>query len=196
MTKNSNDSVWSYIGTNESSIIDTGEVHGNIVDFLVKKSGELNKAGERVFVIIYMHHNVLIDEIKNGKFIIQEEELKPAYLKELRMFSRKGELYAWKHGQGFKYRLRIDGQGSEINIYEEEHFMWGKEEKKGGKGSIVFEADRGMELELPFAVQEKQLPLKYLVRNYFEFDEHGQIRFVDARPVKFLDKDSKEIYND
>lgn len=171
-------------------------INQDLGDFLVKKSGKL---GGKVFLVVYKHNEVLIGKIDNSGIDLEnKKELQIDFLKELRMFSEKGELYIWNQGDQLGYRLRIDQEQddpaeSKISRYDEAHFMWGKKVKNG---NFIYEKDRGMELKLPFNVTKDDLPLKYLIRNYFEYDEEdGMIRFIDARLVNFLNKQGKEIKN-
>jgi CRISPR-associated protein (TIGR03984 family) len=170
---------------------------GELFTFLENKAKELGKEN-RVFLLVYKYNEVRIEEIKNHTLSPEQEKtLGPGYLRELRMFSQIGEFYTWKHEETFRYRLRIDENETkdEPNIYEETPFMWGQNVKKKNNCCIAYEKDRGMEIPLPFEVNAEQLPLRYLVRNYFNYDEHGQIHFYDARLVKFLNQKGEEIYN-
>ncbi len=154
----------------------------------------VGKLNGNIYALIYKHHKVQIGIIQGSNIEIErKEELTPEFLKELRVFSQNGELYVWKQGREFKYRLRIDGEnkGKEEKVYEQEYFMWGNGLKKDG--CTIYERNRGMELKFPFHVEKKQLPLKYRVRNYYDYDKNGLIRFKDARLVCFLDNNGEEL---
>jgi len=167
---------------------ETGDVTPNLVEFLEETS--LRMTG-KVFILVHKHHEVLIGEIRDGKIAVKNpEQLTPEYLQEIRMFTRSGELYIWNCGGQLKYRLRLDEQGDRTHRYDEDHFMWGQ---KKDNDNTVTEPNRGMRLSFPFPFTEEDCPLKYRVRNYLEFDDHGQLRFYDARLITFLNKEGKEM---
>jgi len=41
------------------------------------------------------------------------------------MFSEKGELHFWKYNGEFFWRLRVDGEGDDCEVYEDDHILWG-----------------------------------------------------------------------
>ena len=172
---------------------ENGEMNKNIGDFLIEKSKQI---GDKPFLLVYKHHEVLLGQVKDKSIHLeQEDQLTVEYLKELRMFSKTGELYIWNQKGKFNYRLRIDeDEAGNDHIYEEAHYMWGNEPDDNDKNTAL-EPNRGMRLKFPFSLQNKKLPLKYVVRNYLDFDHNGQIQFYDARLVKFLDADGEELKN-
>lgn len=108
-------------------------------------------------------------------------------LLSVRIFNATDELHIFKYQD--KYRSRLKTDGDHECQYLQEPFLWGLKLD----GSAVYEPNRGMRLELPFKVNEQQLPLRYRVVNYYEFDDDGQIRFTDARLSHFLDRDGNEL---
>lgn len=174
-----------------NSSTETGELQENqeVETFLLEKSQEL---GDKVFLLVYKYHQVVIGKINNGSLQIENpDELTIEYLKELRMFSTAGELYLWNQGCKFKYRLRLDNRGDSAEIYDEEHLMWGTgllDDKQ-----TVVETSRGPQVRFSFPLDEISTPLKYQVRNYLDYDDNGQIRFYDARLVGFVDANGKEL---
>lgn len=173
-----------------NSRVETGIVKTNMVEFLEETSTILTG---KIFILVHKHHEVLIGSVQDQKVVIANpEQLCPDYLQEMRMFSPSGELFIWNHHGQLKYRLRIDQQGEKTNHYDEVHFMWGKKMDETDDHTLI-EPNRGMRLTFPFTVEEKDGPLKYHVRNYLDFDEHGHIRFYDARLITFLKEDGKEL---
>lgn len=167
---------------------ETGDVTQDVGKFLEETS--LRLAG-KIYLLVHKHHEVLIGEIRDGKIAVKNpDQLTPAFLQEIRMFTRSGELYIWNHGGQLKYRLRLDEQGDITHRYDEDHFMWGQ---KKDNDNTVTEPNRGMRLSFPFPFTEGDCPLKYRVRNYLEFDEHGHIKFYDARLITFLNQEGKEM---
>lgn len=104
-------------------------------------------------------------------------------LLNMRIFNAKEELHIFKYQGIYESRLKDDSGTDET--YIQTPFLWGLELM--GANTIV-EPNRGMRLVLPFKVEKTQLPLRYKVINYYEFDStHGHIHFTDARLSAFLD---------
>lgn len=171
------------------SLSETGTVNTDICGFILEKSAE--KLRGKVWLLAYKHHEIQIGMIEDWQIKAERaDELTPEYLRELRVFSKNGELYIWKQHQELKYRLRTDGEGQTEKIYEEDHFMWGNAKKDD---HTISEKGRGMEFRFPADIAENRLPLKYKVRNYYDYDENGLIQFRDARLVSFSDKNGEEV---
>jgi CRISPR-associated protein (TIGR03984 family) len=172
--------------------MDKGDIDGeDIRDFLLRKSPQLHGP---VYLLVYKHHEISIGVIRQGEICIEHpEQLTPQYLKELRMFSKNGELYLWNQAGNPKYRLRIDeGEGSNY-IYDEEHIMWGDKPDENDECAVE-ETNRGMRLKFPFPVNNKKRPFKYRVRNYLQEDEKtGILSFFDARLMYLLDAQGEEF---
>lgn len=146
----------------------------------------LNEDHLPYYSIVYKFNEVILNKIKSK--VLDEELVKnldPEFLKEVRIFSERSELYLWRINEGFSYRYREDGIGNETAwTYEEYHICWGTQLKKPNH---LLEEFRGIELKLPFDIEEiTDLPLRYLVRNYFTYDKDNFITFFDARIVKFV----------
>lgn len=146
----------------------------------------LNEKSLPYYFLIYKFNEVLIR--KTSSKVFDEELVKnldPELLKEARIFSKDFELYLWRSREGFSYRFREDGVGEDTAwTYEEYHICWGTQLKKS---KHLIEEFRGIELLLPFKiVDEADLPLRYLVRNYFTYNRDNFVTFFDARIVKFI----------
>ena len=167
-----------------NSSAETNVVEGtsNLMTLIKEK---IKKNHEPYYLLIYKFNEVLLKRILSN--VIDEtlsSDLNPKYLKEFRLFSKDSELYLWRSPKGFSWRYREDGSGDPVNVYEEQHVIWGTEIV--GNRNILKEKFRGMTIVLPFSLRE-DLPLKYLIRNYFNFDdETGLIKFYDARLVNFI----------
>ena len=135
--------------------------------------------GEDSYWILYNQNKVLIG--KGCQNLLDEEkEIELDILKNIRFFSIKGELYIWKYNDNFRWRLRIDNEGEDVKIYEEEHYRWNIKNEKG--------SDKNRELILHSSLTLSSLPEKFKVYNYFRYDEDGLIKFYDARLVDFIDR--------
>lgn len=160
----------------------------DILDYINQKCKQL---GDLIYLLVFKHHEVQIGLIRKGEITLdRQEELIPDLIKEIRAFSKAGELYIWNQGGELKSRLRIDGSGDKkLDIYRETHAMWGNKKT----GNTIYEEKRGMELKIPFHVDESKLPLQYSVKNYYKFDGDGLIQFQDARFVEFLDSNGNAL---
>ena len=107
-------------------------------------------------------------------------------------FNECFELYIWRYGKDFCYRIREDGRGEPVNIYEEEHIVWGTGVENDAGGIRLIE-DRVTPIKFPYRIKKGDLPIKYRIRNYFDFDRDGLIRFYDARLVEFIDRKGEKL---
>jgi len=133
--------------------------------------------GENGYWIYYDQNEVIVG--KGVKYLSKKKGISNKdILKEIRYFSEKGELHIWKYKGMFKYRIRVDDSGDNTNIYDEEHFRWSIKEQNGGLKNIILKIDKD-------SLTDEKLPKKFIVRNYFEYNEDGTIRFIDARLCGF-----------
>jgi len=161
------------------SEIQNGKVEKPLKDFITDKCGIVDE----FCLIAYKYHEVLIGTIREGQITIEKpEELTSSHVIEMRIFNADKELYIWKDGAGYKYRLRTDSESEQgTEIYDVFHMLWG--EKIEDKHILTEE--RGMRIKLPF--NEPGAPVFYKARNYFKYNDKGQIEFYDARLVSFVD---------
>ena len=175
-----------------NTLEDTGkyDINQDLKNFLLDKANTM--LGGNCLLIVYKFNEVLIGSINGDNFtIISDDEFTAEYIKEIRMFSEKGEFYLWKEYYDFRWRLRIDNEGEQkYNIYEEEHYIWGT---RVNNEKILEEIPRGIKIKFPMIINDRTLPFKYLVRNYFKYDNDGLIVFKDARLVKIMDNDGGVI---
>jgi CRISPR-associated protein (TIGR03984 family) len=166
------------------TIVKCGDVPNdlNLNGFLAEECTEL---GESVFVLIHTSDSVILSEARSGIPLCGLENIKFSTLNDLRAFNEKGELRIWKWNGKLKWRLRQDECGDEeVNKHDELHFLWGTQvERCSGEGYILHEKGRGCAIHVPWNVPEKKLPLRMRVRNYYEFEDDGLLRFYDARIV-------------
>jgi len=164
---------------------DNYEKGKDIKQFLIENSRE--KLGGVCLLIVYKYNRVYIASINDSELnFLGDPEFTLEYITEIRMFSSSGELHLWKYGSDFKWRLRIDEETEgDTNVYEETHIMWGTEVESEKKNELI-EEYRGIKIRFPLDINEEPLPIKYKVRNYYNFDEDGMIKFYDARLVQVL----------
>ncbi len=145
------------------------------------------------FMILYKVNEVLLEKYQSETIEQMKKNLEPKYLKEVRIFSNESELYIWRGSDGFSYRFRKDGEGDNVNIYIENHIIWGTDISED---NFLSEKFRGINIKLPFTIKisNNDLPLKYQVYNYFKKDKDlGLIKFYDSRLVKFVKNNGDEI---
>lgn len=166
------------------------DVNQDLKHFLLDKAN--TKLGGKCLLIVYKFNEVFIGSINMSKItIINDDEFTAEYIKEIRMFSEKGELHLWKNFNDFRWRIRLDNEGEQkYNVYEEEHYIWGT---RVNNEKILEEVPRGINIIFPISIKDQTLPLKYHVRNYFEYDNDGLIVFKDARLVKIMNNDGGVI---
>ncbi|SNX54967.1 CRISPR-associated protein Csx19 [Thermoanaerobacterium sp. RBIITD] len=125
---------------------------------------------------------------------------------DIRVFDKNGELHIWKINDDFYYRFKEDNFEIDNNIDHNERILKDKKifveypivfgstiEKADGKWTILKERERGIKIYFPYDISWEQLPIRYKVYNYYDFDEDGILRFYDARLCGFFDKDFKEL---
>lgn len=102
-------------------------------------------------------------------------------LKELRTFNENEELHVTKVGDGLLGRFRIDGEGEEIEKFDELQLIWGKPEKSDGKNTRLTE-DRGIDIEIPIEVKSGERAFiqvrSYVSPERFEFDDYRYVDFI------------------
>ena len=141
--------------------------------------------------LAYRYQDVLLLAIQNEDINFSEPLILNEIL-EIRIFSSENEFHLWKNNQDYYWRVRSDDDQSElVNVYEQEHLLWGT---KLVNDHILQEGSRGISISLPFSISQDQIPLRYVVRNYFQYDSNGLIQFFDARLVCIKNNKGDEIH--
>ena len=167
---------------------ENGKIEEPLEDFIINKCGN-----DEVFcIILYKYNEVLLGTVVKGEISIEKpEELTAECVLEMRIFNISKELSIWKDGSDYKYRIRTDetpANGNKTNVYDVFHMLWGEEKE----GNNILTEKRGMRIKLPFEIGKP--PVFYKVRNYFKYDDKGQIEFCDARIMSFV-SDNGEVLN-
>lgn len=142
-------------------------------------------------VVAYLDYAVMIGNFNGSKmeFPGYDSKFDSAFIQKLRLFNKDKELFVWRTSEGFKARLRTDGDGAEINVIEAEQIVLGTDVEIGSDYSVLKEK-RGTRIILPLNnlnVDEKKKRLKIKTRNYVGFDEEtGQAGYCDCRFVEFI----------
>lgn len=107
-------------------------------------------------------------------------------LQHCRCFGEPGELFIWIGPAGPAGRLRLDGEGEEVEVLDEDYQLWGEgRELRDGFVRLV-EGEQGIAHcpPLGLAVPEGQRA-SLRVRHYLGEDERmGEIRIVASRLVR------------
>jgi hypothetical protein len=140
--------------------------------------------------------DIILDEIKNYNRIIiwavggvsiktsvQKENLTD--FNEIRAFDAESEVHVVNVNGEFLGRKRIDGDGVEIERYDELHKLWGDSKRiQKTQNGIRLTEDRGTEINLPFELDGNTAFIR--VRNYY----NGV--FCDVRFVEFIGMEASE----
>ena len=177
-------------------LLETGKLPGDLHSFLTGE--EVGKLGDRFLTLVHMSDRVFFSSEKKGDLSAPLRALSIESLRELRAFNESGELRLWKSGGDIGWRLRIDDGSENANIYDEEHVLWGdKIAGESAEGLILRESGRGFSFRVPPFGRTPSLPLtlplKLLVRNYYDFEEDGLLHFFDARLVSLKDQDGRDV---
>jgi len=134
------------------------------------------------WLIAWLDYAVVIDAVVPGRPL--REAIDPRWLQELRLFSDRGEWRAWRMGDGFAGRRRLDDEGETWDVLDDDQSLWGtKAEPDGAGGTTVSEA-RGIRYRLPVALLDDDLPLRLTVRQYLSYADDGLAGVVDARLMR------------
>ena len=149
------------------------------------------------YFVAYLDYRVAIGRYGQGGFSFYKEDpddtIEPEYLQRLRVFNEKEELLIWRSGNGFKARLRRDGdeEGDDV-VVDAQQVLFGT--KKGAKSNEEFTEiveDRGTSLILPLTGlrvdKDGKLDPRICVktRNYVEYNDIGQATYTDCRFIGF-----------
>ncbi len=145
-------------------------------------------------VVAYLDYKAIIGKFKDKNLIFYNGEIfEPKYLQKLRVFNENKELYLWEISENeFKGRLRTDNQGKEEDIVEAKQILWGTMVESLDNGWSRIYEKRGTELVVPFdnlVINDHEKRIKIRIRNYIDYNELGQVGYVDSRFVSFINGD-------
>ena len=173
-------------------LLKTGKLTEDLHPFLTGE--EVGELGDRFLTLVHTSDRVFFSLEKKRDLSVPLRALSIESLRELRAFNESGELRLWKSGGDIGWRLRIDDGSENANIYDEEHVLWGdKIAGESAEGLILRESGRGFSFRVPPFGRTPSLPLKLLVRNYYDFEEDGLLHFFDARLVSLKDQDGRDV---
>ncbi len=142
-------------------------------------------------VAAYLDYKVLIGTFKDSRFCFYgDETFDDKYLHKLRVFNKDRELHLWRSNDGINGRLRIDGEGEEIDAVDACQVVFGTRSKELNGNYSRLTEDRGVELIIPLIginLNEKKRVFLY-TRNYIGYTPVGQAGYVDCRFVELTDR--------
>lgn len=177
-----------------SHILDHGTVKQEEIMNLIYNSIEKN---ENYFILVHNYNAVLIGNIIDGEFsLYNNQSLEPRHILELRIFNNAWELHLIKTENEYKWRIRKDGVGNEVEIFDERHGIYGTKAKRIDDDWSCLLEERGTRIYVPFLFesesnQSTKTKLYYLVRNYIA--DEDLIKFEDARLVGFYNEFGEEL---
>lgn len=136
------------------------------------------------WLIAWFDHRVLIDAVAPGR-LLAIRELDPAMLLDLRLFGLHGEWRAWRNGDAFDTRRRLDGTGDPCDVLDDDQSLWGTAVQSTSSGGSTLSETRGISFTLPVLVEESNLPLRLRTRQYLAYDSDGMVGVADARLMAF-----------
>lgn len=147
---------------------------------------------EKAKTVVYLDYKILIGRVEQGKLSFYENEVfEPKYLKQIRIFNEKQELYLWRKADLFRGRFRQDSAGHGTEYVEVKQVLWGSRSENLSHGWIKLCEERGIELILPWDEPEGLNPknprdrVGLLTCNYIDYTETGQAGYKDCRFMDF-----------
>lgn len=143
------------------------------------------------FFVAYLVHKLLIGEVKDKQFVTYKKEpIEDKFLKELRIFNEKNELFVWKKDDILKARLWKNDDS--VPVIEKEQVVWGTKSEASDESdfSHIFE-DRGIHFYVPSKIlqgknlDDKKTRLKILTHSEIGYTDLGQATITDYKYIKF-----------
>lgn len=143
------------------------------------------------FLVAYLDYCVVMGYYRGGELILPESvTLQEKFLQRLRLFNEKRELYVWRDGESLKARLRVDGDGDDIDVVDACQVLWGTRSTPVGQFTELNE-ERGTRLLVPLRdirVDDKKRRVFIKTRNYIGYHKNCLATYMDCR---FLGFDTK-----
>lgn len=147
------------------------------------------------YLVAYLDYKVLIGlyHPKKRQMIFADgETLESKYIQKLRVFDSSKELLIWRSKDRLKGRIRIDGEGEEIEVVEANQVLWGTRLVDIRNNFAEITEDRGTTLILPITNLDIDNHIKRIfikTRNYIGYTPNYQATYIDCRFVGFSFKD-------
>lgn len=166
----------------------TETIHSLSEAHIVSKAKELVGNDAFCWLLIYKDESFQAGIVRDGIITLGHGTYSPEHIDELRLFSSQREWHVWADGNGFKGRMTPCEITKPEHTHDEPILLVGSAIKSTQDAFELIDPSTGCRWSLPsmaFAagLDEHDLPLQLLVRNYYDFDDNGRLVFNDARLV-------------
>lgn len=153
------------------------------------------------WLLAHCHDGVIWGELREGKLALSCEAfaerglaLRLSTLQQARLFGAGGELLLWPGPQGgWQTTLRRDDMGEKTRYFDEQHLLWGTEQRGTQEGFIkIAEGMQGIEhvpplKHAPSNAKEQKARARIVVRHYLDEDDTtGMLRVAAGRLMGLL----------
>lgn len=142
-------------------------------------------------LLAFADDGVIWGKLEKGQWIFSgnlfpavKVELRPETLREVHLFSQKGELLMWRNASGFSYRF-IGGKDEphgEENVIEGVFRLWGIGKLVNNGFTLMEEGQQGF-LHAPPVADALERKAQLRVRHYIAYDDDGQASIMYSRLV-------------
>lgn len=142
-------------------------------------------------LLAFADDGVIWGRLENKKWILSGDafpsiqvELRSETLREVHLFSLKGELLLWRSPSGFSYRFVGDQNElhGEENVIEGVFRLWGIGKRVNNGFTLMEEGQQGF-LHAPPVDNALERKAQLRVRHYIAYDDDGQASIVYSRLV-------------
>ncbi len=142
----------------------------------------------QAWILVYSHRKIILEKMnrrspETGRLTLNE-------VGSVLIFSADDEFKLWVSRGQVGCRLWSACRREDEHEYEEKMLLWGTRVENG---TSLVEDGRGCRINFPGSISAFKLPLHLVVKNYYNFDENGLIRFYDARLTAIRDNDNSEV---
>ncbi len=155
------------------------------------------KFASRAFAVAWLDYEVLIGAWQGSDFRFYDNRpLNLKYVQRLRVFDASKELHVWRTNGVWKARLRMDGEGDNIDVVVAHQLLFGTCVEKSNDGFTAISEKRGTKLILPFSnlsVDDGRKRIFIKTHNYVQPNAVHQASYVDCSFVAFTDDNHNQF---
>ena len=154
------------------------------------------RSGKFHYLLAHALDGVIWGRVDGGALALSGEafpEVSPGLceetLLELRLFGPQAEWFLWRTDQGWQARTIVDGQGDDVEYYDESSILWGTDVVDRSKPPffLVAEADTGIRHAPPMELHKRHT-LRLRIRHYLAYDVETGAVFVKLSRLVDLEK--------
>ncbi|MFV9506738.1 MAG: CRISPR-associated protein Csx19 [Oscillochloridaceae bacterium umkhey_bin13] len=148
------------------------------------------------WLLAYDDSGVIWGKLRDGHLHLSSDDdafprpslrLRTVTLQQARLFGSDGELLLWR-GPNNQWRitLRLDGQGDEVDYFDEAYMLWGYREEAEARNGFreLREGSEGIVHAPPLErTPSERERAKLSMRHYLTHDPNGMVRTVASRFV-------------